>query len=162
MFNYRMLNKEFVDWSYGVKGQALCYGEGSELPEGKIFLCNGYFGYIISKEECLIDLERMEELEKAKEVGTTIFSGLRSSHSVVPTKELQERWSGVNGNYTTRRFEGKTNKGDLITYVNVDFLKRFKDCYFWQEKEYGPVFITNDTEPRMDCLVGLALPVRVY
>ena len=160
MFNYRMLNKDFVDWSYGMKGQALCYGEGSELPKGKIFLSNGHFGYIIPKRECLVDLERMGELEKAKEIGTSIFSGLRSSRSVIPTGELQER-SDVNGNYTVRRFEGKTNKGDLITYLNVDFLKRFKGCYFWQEKEYGPVFITNDTEPQRDCLVGLVLPVRV-
>lgn len=157
MFNYRMLNKEFVDWSYGMKGRYLYYGEGSELPEGKIFLSNVYFGYVIPKRECLIDLERMEELEK--EIGTIIFSGLRSSRSIIPTEELLER-SGVNGTYTVRRFEGKTNKGDLITYVNVDFLKRFKDCYFWQEKEYGPVFITNDAEPQMDCLVGLVLPVR--
>lgn len=114
-----------------------------EVMDDVIYLSDVYSIFILNNSDCILDINKFK-LTKLNH----FFNGLENYQDAIITNNIVK---DVNINII------KIESDDKYCYINMRYLKFFKDCRVKINSETSPVLFYD-----CDKLVGLVLPVKVF
>lgn len=136
--NIKEINKYFLNHYY--KKDCKVY---YDVIDDIIYLSDSYSIFILNNSDCMLDIDKFK-LTKLNH----FFNGLENYQDAIITNNIIK-----DGNINMIKIESD----DKYCYINMRYLKLFKDCKVKINSETSPVLFYE-----CDKLVGLVLPIKVY